>query len=45
MRLCRALATGSGVEWELVGHLAYLVALILIGTLLASRTFTRRLYE
>ena len=45
VRLCRALATGSGMEWELVGHLAYLVALILIGTLLASRTFTRRLYE
>ena len=45
VRLCRALSTGSGVNWELAGHLAYLVALILIGALLANRTFTRRLYE
>lgn len=45
VRLCRALSTGSGVEWELAGHLAYLVALILAGALVAGRTFTRRLYE
>ncbi len=45
VRLCRSLASGHDLGWELAWHGAYLVGTILIGALLASRTFTRRLYQ
>ena len=45
VRLCRALCTGDNVDWTLVGHAAYLVALIFVGIAAARYTFARRLYE
>ncbi len=45
VRMCRALTTGDDLGWEMGGHAAYLVVLILVGALAAGRTFSRRLYE
>ena len=42
--LTRALALGEPLElWQWAVHVGYLVALVTIGTLLALRTFRRRL--
>ncbi|WP_419919487.1 ABC transporter permease [Candidatus Poriferisocius sp.] len=45
VRMCRALTTGHDLGWEMGGHAAYLVVLTLVGALVSSRTFSRRLYE
>jgi lipooligosaccharide transport system permease protein len=41
--LARAAALHTGTAWGIVGHLAYLSALLIIGILLSRKLFTRRL--
>jgi lipooligosaccharide transport system permease protein len=41
--LCRAAAYWQLRLWPVLGHLAYLLALLAVGTLLARRGFTRRM--
>jgi lipooligosaccharide transport system permease protein len=41
--LSRALATGQGITWASLGHVAYLAALIGIGYAWAARTYQARL--
>ncbi|MBV9293689.1 MAG: hypothetical protein JO222_14685, partial [Frankiales bacterium] len=41
--LCRDLALGRGTAAGMLGHAAYLVAMALIGVVLAQRSYQRRL--
>lgn len=41
--LCRALVLGQPLGWAVLGHLAYLVVLVALGVVVATRTYRRRL--
>jgi lipooligosaccharide transport system permease protein len=41
--LCRGLALGTASFWSVVGHVAYLSALVVAGIWYGGRTYRRRL--
>jgi lipooligosaccharide transport system permease protein len=41
--LSRALATGDGIAWASLGHVAYLAALVAVGYAFATRSYNARL--
>jgi len=41
--LCRSIDLGTGSAWLTVGHVAYLLAWVTVGLLVAERTYARRL--
>jgi lipooligosaccharide transport system permease protein len=41
--LCRSLDLGTAELWPVVGHVAYLTAMTVVGGVIALRMYTRRL--